>query len=727
LIICARINERINAAAIENLASLFRIFRVRFTTDITLGMSGGGALGPKILEQWLADSLVDQIVCSGHEGLVLNDLVDAAIRSNALTAVFVDADELLRSPARVMKFIVQHLGAVTESTLSADATLWQAGQQQLRAIPKRRYPDNWSDGLRYVQMMCGSDVVTGGASIEPVAVSKQEIAPHHLFVTETGLGRLGGWDKLKTRPIRFGGVPVSAFDNVSLLSLTNSQLRDDQFGSWHKIPGINRAGNNEERVVFDIWPAPYSLTTDESQSGGTWVDVPRQILVGRRCPVPLGFGAPSFDGHEAVYIMSNFNKARYLHAALYGWLMQSHPRIRLEIVDDISTDSSVAQINDFRRLMEIDSSIVNLSVNEAKRGTYWIRNLIISRNQRENVVFFINDSDDISSALRTTLQIGTLMSMDGSYACLFNIVRVNNKYAPLPLNDEVERYGTASLCFKSSLINKVGFFQNIRKNADTEFIRRVRRFFGKSALPWIQLPVMFQPFDGENLTADIYSHARGGVGLAADNNLRGVHIEIAERHHQRLNRENLPTHFGFPLSTLPADYAELGGDFLIDGYRSPDSLIVVLENQDAEKEKELLRAGLAVMTQPAKNRWILKTVDESKFESSAWFMDCLREYSIKNSLHAYVISADLVHELSQGADYQVAFLGKGFAELVLSSKAKGDRFVMRSDGSWHDVGIYLNPKTYDARDRMNEKSQAGFLRAPSQEIPALLHTSGLVH
>jgi glycosyltransferase involved in cell wall biosynthesis len=726
LAICVFVSERIDAGGIPGLPRVLALLRKRFAASITLGMSGGGHLEPRILQKWLADGLIDHTICSGHESLVLNDLIDAAIRGNALSAVFAGVNELLSRPASVIRFVVAHQGMTRHSALSADGTMWHAGQSQLRDIPKARFPANWNDGLRYLHSVCTlEDPQTLAVSRKPALEGISSTLSHRLFVTETGLGRLGGWETFRTRPIRFGGVDVSQFDAVSVLSL-NGESQSKGEDAWRTLPGIVRSETEGESVVFDIWPAPYSPPVPDGASEDAAIDLPRQILVGRRCPVPVSTVGKARDDQEAVYIMSNFNKARYLHAALYGWLMQTHSRIKLEIVDDISTDESVEKAREFFAILSVDPALFALEVNEAKRGTYWIRNLIISRNRRDDVVFFVNDSDDISSALRTTLQMAALTSMNIDFACLFNIIRVDGQYAPLPLNDEVERYGTASLCFKANLIDKVGFFQNIRKNADTEFIRRVKRFAGKSSLSWIKLPVMFQPFDGGNLTADICSLSESGGKLTVDNNLRATHIEIADLHHQSLDPDTLPAHFDFPLSTLPKAYERLGHEFLIDGYRLPDTVVVVLQGPDVEQESSFLLAGVPVVVRGAGNDWILRTSEGDEIQSSSGFFAVLKQYSEQSALHAYVTTSQLVNNVREPRDHSDGFAGKEFSNLVLRSKAKGDRYAMKYDGSWHDINTFFEKRKGESDSQIMGNTEINVSSMPSLDIPAFLHTSSLM-
>jgi len=543
----------------EKLESILRIFKKRFDASITLGFEDFEPLGLLVLSRWLASELIDQTICSGSQGLVLNDLVGAAIRSTAAASIFITAVDALRSPARVLKFIVENLGT-SDGVVSDELNRFlQIGKSDLLKVPRRRLSGLWSEDIQRLCEVCDAE---GKDLSRPLG---SDLAPSHLFVSASGVRRLGGMPRFRELQMHIGGVPVSMYRKISVLDLEDSVTGEEAFGGGRHIKAVHQEVIEDKTVIFDIWPAPYELTGYSSSScenKGSYIDVPRQILVGRRCPVSKDDLMQRLE-HKAVFIMSNFNKSRYVHAALYGCAMQVHPNVKLEVIDDISTDDSLEKIHNFQHITRLNNSFFDLSKNEKNSGTYWIRNLIISRNLSDNVVFFINDSDDVSSALRSTLQLAALANGTGREACLFNIVRVDKNYVPLPLNGEVERYGTATLSFWPDLIKKVGYFQNIKRNADTEFIRRVTRFLGKSVLPWLRLPVMFQPFDGDNLTADVYQMKQDG-SISANLSLRRRHIEIADKHYESLVLEDLPDVFSYPEGVLAPEYLELGSDFLAE-------------------------------------------------------------------------------------------------------------------------------------------------------------------
>jgi hypothetical protein len=161
--ICIRVGASLKGSDTEPLAFILGVFRRRFPAGmfITLGSGGPGPLEPKVLAEWMAKGLIDQSICSEHESLVLNDLVDAVIRRQAMVTVFLDADKLLCSPARGLKFIVEHLGAESGSSLSADAWFLQVGKQALQDIPKQQFPVNWREGLWSMHAACSPWLADG--------------------------------------------------------------------------------------------------------------------------------------------------------------------------------------------------------------------------------------------------------------------------------------------------------------------------------------------------------------------------------------------------------------------------------------------------------------------------------------------------------------------------------------------------------------------------------------
>jgi len=319
--------------------------------------------------------------------------------------------------------------------------------------------------------------------------------------------------------------------------------------------------------------------------------------------------------------------------------------VRVEFVDDLSADDSREKVYTFKSLLGIPDAFLDGRANVANCGTYWIRNDVIHRHPEPSTTFFINDSDDYSAAQRVFLQLSLLDSDSSQAGCFCDIVRIASDYQLLPLNDEVERYGTASLCFKRNLIDTVGYFQNLRKNADTEFIERVKQFKGKGALQWYRYPVLFQTFDGENLTADIYAFRADRRGLSSGSNARPIHVEAFRRHHDRIKRKHLElsSEFRFPISTLAAEYEVIPSEFIVGGYKGVDDAVMLVgQKVDRSMWEPLLKWGLRVGVACEDGSWCFYSQAGDEFTSDQGFIQAMRQYSLRTGFHGYVFSHGLI-------------------------------------------------------------------------------------
>jgi hypothetical protein len=197
--------------------------------------------------------------------------------------------------------------------------------------------------------------------------------------------------------------------------------------------------------------------------------------------------------------------------------------------------------------------LFRIQVNPTNRGTYWIRNEALFTIADPTALFLVNDSDDVSSLQRVWLHLQLLRADSQASGCFMDIVRVDERYLPMRLEAEIERYGTASLAFKASLIDEVGYFENVKRNADTEFIERCRVLKGSKALPWHRYPCLFQVFDGRNLTADIYEVQGDASRITADHSVRAQHTLLFRKQHRGLQSATAKRLYTFPESGVRAE------------------------------------------------------------------------------------------------------------------------------------------------------------------------------
>lgn len=704
----------------DRLKAWLEIFQRRFAARVVLGMAGFAPLAPDVLAPWIRNGLLAQSICSGHDDLTLNDLVAAAVRSRAQHACFIDVRHLLSDMAGTIRYLVECMQRTGTAYIDDGAHKLYVPVTQLEQLLQLEFCGTWASRLRDIYQRCRHSSVTDHLEVMPIGDRDESggrsAGPRHCFATATGVERLGGFAKFRALPLYIGGVQVSAFDRYWLLDISGSALVDISCAAptVQRMPAIWDAESIEAPVVFDICPAPYAFDSSADGDPTVCINVPRQVVIGRRCTPLEGGGGPCND-QDVVFIASNYNKQGYLHASLYSLVMQTHPRVRVEFVDDVSSDDSLAWAHSFCALLNLPEGLITLRENRVNRGTYWIRNGVTARESRLETVLFVNDSDDYSTALRATLQLAALEARKESLGCFFDIVRVAPTWAPLLLKGEVERYGTASLCYKPELVIRVGYFQNIKKNADTEFIERVRRFEGPDALPWLRYPVLYQPFDGDNLTTDIYAIQQGGSRIQVKEGMRSLHSAIFRKEHGQIRRGELVARFGFPLSTLTGEYAELGDEFLVDGYRAVDDCIVMLTTvHEVAEAAAWLKCGVCVLYRDIDQNWIVRG-GGGQLTSNQGLAEALVGFVRSHAPHSYlVLRAVLSSSGTEGLGAH-SVLAALTGPWLYRSKAEGDRWAYAGNG-----------------DRMDPKSALGLLSeqwpalqggASFDGTPVLIHTS----
>lgn len=549
LLVCVDKTLRDPAVLLEKL----RLLRRRFELRVVLAFKEPEFLFfNTVLIKHLPGSEVERVIATDSPERLLGDALEYAQRLEADRTYLCKADALVGSFLEVVRFLVE-TQFEAKPRLSRDETVAALSQSMLGQVPYRLYAD-------LVEVVAAQRQGGGQSSAAKLAALP---AGRSLYATAAGVRRFGGIERFSNLPLQVGGQPLASFKRYWLI---NNQYTSQAFAAVDKrslaaaasveVPGVLDDGKGA-RMVVDINPITSSAST-----GG----VPRQLLSIVRFDMN---GVPLSERGTAVFAMSNFNKQDYILASMYGVAMQTHPDCELEVIDDVSTDNSMSIANQFLALVDRTAFRVRLAANATGRGTYWIRNSIIHDHLTDGASYLINDSDDFSSAQRAAIQTTLLAQPDSPAVLNFgDIVRVDKDFRPMPVDGKAERYGTAALCASPRTHLEFGYYENLRKNADTEFIERVKKFGGRSAVHWFRYPLLFQTFDGNNLTADIYSREDGA--LKANLSVRDRHRTLFMQRHREVTRP-LIEHYAFPDYSFSHAYEREIPELLVSAGQTQDS------------------------------------------------------------------------------------------------------------------------------------------------------------
>lgn len=196
-------------------------------------------------------------------------------------------------------------------------------------------------------------------------------------------------------------------------------------------------------------------------------------LAARYAQGPLQECEPAINESVVSVIIPSFNNAEYLGQAIHSALSQNGVKLEVIVVDDGSSDNSVAIANEIasrhKRVRPI-SLLRNF-------GCYYARNIGIKEARGDFIAFL--DSDDIMHPDRLRIQLKYLLDNPNVYACRCQLRRWTLDFSK-PLNEI--KYGENGILCRRDLFEAIGYFDTVKYSADAEFRMRLKRKLTQSAL-----------------------------------------------------------------------------------------------------------------------------------------------------------------------------------------------------------------------------------------------------
>jgi glycosyltransferase involved in cell wall biosynthesis len=238
---------------------------------------------------------------------------------------------------------------------------------------------------------------------------------------------------------------------------------------------------------------------------------------------------PATTGPKITVIVPAFNAAEHIATSMEALISQTWENIEVLVVDDFSTDSTTDVVTAFA---DRDPRI-RLIRAEVNRGSYVARNIALREASGEFVT--THDSDDWSHPQKLEFQARHLLSNPGVAANMSQQARTTSDLV-FHRRGNPGHYifdNMSSLMFRRKLVlEKLGFWDSVRFGADSEFIERLRRAFGRKAVASVPMLLSFQRQSESSLTA---SSAFGYPGFHMG--ARQAYHEASRRYHR--GRKNL--------------------------------------------------------------------------------------------------------------------------------------------------------------------------------------------
>lgn len=172
-------------------------------------------------------------------------------------------------------------------------------------------------------------------------------------------------------------------------------------------------------------------------------------------------------------IMPSFNNGAWLERAVNSVLSQQGARVELIVIDDGSSDDSVAIA------CRIAADFHNMRVISLLRnfGCYYARNIGVIEARGDYITLL--DSDDIMTPDRIARQLDAVKSRPGAVASQSQLRRWTADYKK-PVSEL--KYSEGSLLWRRDIINDIGPYDSVRYGGDTEFRMRLLTRYGGDAI-----------------------------------------------------------------------------------------------------------------------------------------------------------------------------------------------------------------------------------------------------
>ena len=281
------------------------------------------------------------------------------------------------------------------------------------------------------------------------------------------------------------------------------------------------------------------------------------------------------DGPLVTVLVPVFNGEQWLPTALDGLAKQTWRNLEILVIDDKSTDGTRELV---KRWAKADNrfKLIEQSVNG---GSYKARNTGLEQAKGEFVT--VHDADDWSHPAKIELQVRHLQANPNVVGNMSPGVRVEHeRFHFYPVGGHTyDRRNLSSMMFRRAKIAaEIGFWDEVRFGADSEFYERLQAKFGKKSVADIKAgPLSFTRLHGASLTGGGYSSTATGI-----NGIRRYYTDAFVDWHRdiragkssaKLGRGSQGRPFSVPLlltkrdAALPKFDLVIHGDF---GDQSPD-------------------------------------------------------------------------------------------------------------------------------------------------------------
>lgn len=183
------------------------------------------------------------------------------------------------------------------------------------------------------------------------------------------------------------------------------------------------------------------------------------------------------NGDLVTVVISSFNpKREELITSIKSIVNQTWRNIEILVVDDAS---QLNMEDVYEEIEKIDNRLRMIYVDK-NAGTYNARNVALEHATGKFVTF--QDADDWSHPRRIQSQVEFLLRNKEKVACIsYGLKSYENLIFSMPGRPNLQPNSSSLMFYRDEVVGNIGFFDLVRKGGDTEYILRIKAFFGDMA------------------------------------------------------------------------------------------------------------------------------------------------------------------------------------------------------------------------------------------------------
>ncbi|QEP42026.1 glycosyltransferase family 2 protein [Ectothiorhodospiraceae bacterium BW-2] len=249
---------------------------------------------------------------------------------------------------------------------------------------------------------------------------------------------------------------------------------------------------------------------------------------------------------KVTVIIACYNAAATIKTALQSLQQQSWRNLELIVVDDASTDTTLAQIEPIAQ----SDSRIKIIAKRQNSGPYHSRNLALQQASGE--LMTVADADDWHHPQKIELQVQQLLANPDFVANIASWLRATPDLQLIRRGQPYYRQlNISSLMCRKLVFSQLGGWDEVRFGADTEFYHRLQRCFGAERIAELDAISAIARVSDSSLTVNTLSGYNGvlyGARKEYAASYRAAHQTLLLHH---LNYQQFPRVFPVPRLMQP--------------------------------------------------------------------------------------------------------------------------------------------------------------------------------